>query len=121
MDQEFEIIKSKSDECTKLMDEIQVQQENANNFKKWINDPDIVRVNTALANAPEQLENSSSYSLPEEVKKFLEAQRKMEHSNQKAYSGLVATQDKIIQLQTQLLELENDVIKLTLKCLTGNN
>lgn len=121
MDQEFEIIQSKSDECSKLIDEIQVQRENANNFKNWINDPEIIKLNTALANTSKRLEDSLSYYLPEEVKQYMEAQRKTDHSNHKAYAGLVATQDKIIQLQTQLLDLENDIIKLTIKCLTGNN
>lgn len=117
----YDGLNSQADELVELVNQIKTQQNNVENFKELLKDPNFSKMDYLLDKTLPQLENASSYSLPEEVIQFMEDQQKYTHQIKKVYSALVDTQDKVIRLQAEAIKLQGDISNRIIKSLTGKD
>lgn len=107
-----EEIESKLRKCNILKGQIQSQIQTVENYNSLLNNPEMVKLDSALDEMLKRVEDPTEFSLPEAVIHVIQAQQKHSSQVSEILTDIVTAQDKIIQDLGQTIDLETDIINL---------
>lgn len=103
-------IVSKQQKCVELVKQIQAQKQTIENYKGFLNNPEIDKLESALSEVLKRFEDTTEFSLPKEVIHTMQVQQEESSKIITVFTELAAAQDKIIQEHYQLADLQTDMI-----------